>query len=105
MPRYLSIWKVNSSLVPQDPVARLKSFEAQAKAIDSALKAGAIKEFGFFDVETGYAMLETPTRADAMNIGALFYPYVINEPHEIISWEQAKKSISSAYAMQAKQMS
>jgi hypothetical protein len=102
MPKYLSLWKVNTSLISLDPTARLKNFEAQAHAIDSAIKSGAIKEFGFFNVESGYAVIETPTREEAMNLAALFYPYVQNDPHEIIPWENAKKVMSSAYEMQVK---
>jgi hypothetical protein len=103
MPRYLSLWKVNTSLVPQDPAARLKMFEAQAEGIDAMLKGRAVKDFGFFDLERGYALIESSTREEAMHIAALFYPYVLNEPHEIVEWEQAKKAISSAYAMQVQQ--
>lgn len=84
-------------------MGRVKNFEAQAQAIDSLLKAGAIKELGFFDVETGYTIVEAASRADAMKVGALFYPNVLNEPHEIIPWEEAKKVISSAYSAQAQQ--
>lgn len=104
MPRYLSLWKVDSTRIPADPKERVKLFEMQSHAIDAALKSGGpIKEFGFFTADSGYTILETSSRAEAMGIAALFYPEVHNEPFEVIPWEEAKKAIGDAYSAQAQQ--
>lgn len=100
----MSLWKLDSSLVPEDPNGRLRLFEIQSGAIDSLLKSGAIMEFGFFETDKGYVIFEASSRAEAMRLGTLFYPNVRNEPYEMIPWEEGKRAIRGAYEAQIKAM-
>jgi hypothetical protein len=73
----------------------------QIGAIDSLLKNGAIVEFGFFEPDSGYVVIEASSRTDALSIGALFYPNVQTQTFEVVSWEKGKNAVREAYSMQA----
>lgn len=86
--RFLVLWHQNPSASwPKDPAKLSKLREG----IDSLLKKGEIKEFGFFlDGTSGYAIGEKDSETTFRNI-SMFLPYQISGVHEIVPDEKGKE--------------
>jgi hypothetical protein len=94
MPRFLSLWHVNPSAPwPTDPSKLLEMEEMMWTMMDGLKKKGEIEEWGVFqDPHAGY-IIGKGESADMLRNGSMFYPYIVNETHEIIPQEKEKEII------------
>ena len=96
MPRYITIWKLNLVTLPPDLKAQAKVWEAAFAALDGELKKGTLKEFGFFDAYSGYAISEG-TSAEEFQSSVSWFPGVAMETHEAIPYEKGKQIVRAVY--------
>lgn len=96
MVRFFAIWRVNpTSEWPTDPSKQLELFEMFWASMDQQIKKGELEEWGAFpDATFGYAIFKGEA-ADAHKMSLVFYPFFVNEVHEIISFEKMKEESSS----------
>jgi len=92
--RYLMIWHQNPMVPsPMDPEKSLALNEKMWAGLDDMKKRGTVLEFGFFlDGISGYCIGEG-TGEMAFRAVCMFLPYVIQEVHEIISYEKGKEIV------------
>ncbi len=105
MPRFLMLYKVNHTNQPIDPKAALKETEANMAAADELMKAGIFKEHGSFNPGEGYVIAEVPSREEAYKLAQSFWPGIITDTREIISWEKTKEIVLSNLKEQAEKTS
>jgi L-rhamnose mutarotase len=76
-----------------DPEEYLKMQEKVWAGLDNLIKAGEIKEFGYFaDGRSGYALGEAET-TDVFRDVSTFLPFYEADVHEIIPYEKGKVTI------------
>ena len=94
MARYLAIWHVNPSAPwPTDPSKNLEMLEMMWAAIDGLMKKGELEEWGIFpEGHVGYTIGKGEA-IDMFRNANMFYPFVINEIHEIIPYAKQKEII------------
>jgi len=102
MSRYLILYKINSAIQPVDPKVALKQSEANFAAADELKKAGIFKELGTFNPGEGYIIAELPSTEEALKLGTRFWPGIITDIREIISWEKTKEIVLSNLREQVK---
>ncbi|MBM2812891.1 MAG: hypothetical protein HW416_3650 [Chloroflexi bacterium] len=93
MSRYVVLWKANPSAWPNDPKQALAVLEAVAAGGDQLLKAGAIKELGWFTGQDGYAIFEADSKDSVLGMVQPFFPYYSQDIHEVVPWESGKQAI------------
>lgn len=91
MPRYLILYKLSPANQPTDPKVALKQAETNMAAADELLKAGVFKEHGSFNPGEGYIIAEFPNREEAYKLGQRFWPAIVSDAREVISWEKTKE--------------
>ena len=96
MSKYLILYKINAATQPADPKVALKETEANLAAVDELQKAGIFKEVGTFNPGEGYLIAELPSLEAALKLGQRFWPGVITNIREIISWEKTKEIVLSS---------
>ncbi|MCW4039836.1 MAG: hypothetical protein NWE83_03675 [Candidatus Bathyarchaeota archaeon] len=101
MPRFLMLYKVNTAMQPTDPQAALKQTETNMAAADDLVKAGIFTEMGSFNPGEGYAIVELPSREEAYKLAQRFWPGIISDTREIISWKKTKEITLSILKEQA----
>jgi hypothetical protein len=101
MTRYLILYKINTAIQPTDPKEALKQTEMSFAAVDELLNAGIFKEHGSFNPGEGYAIAELPSREEVYKLAHRFWPGVITDIREIISWEKTKELTLSILREQA----
>ena len=93
MPRYMVLYKANPSAWPTDPKQVLAVLEGVFAGGDQLLKAGALKEVGWFTAQDGYAIFEADSKDKVLGMVNPFFPYYSQEIHEIVSWEKGKEAL------------
>jgi hypothetical protein len=101
MSRYLILYKVNPATQPADPKEALKQTETNMAAADKLHDASVFKEHGTFNAGEGYIIAEFPSREEAYKLGQRFWPGIITDTREIISWEKTKEIVLSTLKEQA----
>jgi hypothetical protein len=101
MPRYLILYKINPATQPADPKAALEQAETNMAAADELLKTGVFKEHGAFNPGEGYIIAEFPNKEEAYKLGQRFWPALITDTREILSWEKTKEIVLSLLKEQA----
>jgi hypothetical protein len=91
MTRYLILYKINTATQPSDPKEAYAYTKANMAAADELYKAGIFKEHGTFNPGEGYIIAEFPNKEEAYKLGQRFWPRVITNIREIISWEKTKE--------------
>jgi len=83
-----------------DPVEYLGMQEKVWLGLDNLIKAGEIKEFGYFaDGKSGYALGEAEI-TDVLRDISTFLPFYEADVHEIIPYEKGKETIRDACEIQ-----
>jgi hypothetical protein len=88
MPKYLILYKVNSSQQPTDPQLALQFFDMNVAAIEGLKKAGIIKDIGTLAPGEGYLIVEYSSFEEAVKAFNPFFPAISMEIREVLSWEQ-----------------
>jgi len=101
MPRYMVLYKANPSAWPTDPKQAFAVLEGAIAGGDQLLKAGALKEVGWFTAQEGYAIFEADSKDKVLGMVNPFFPYYSQEIHEIVSWEKGKKELLASARMAA----
>ena len=98
MARFLVLWRRNPVAPwPTDPAESSKLVEKLWMGIDSLMKKGTMKEFGYFlDGMSGYAIGEGDS-ADTFRNVSMFSPYIETEVQEIIPYEKAKGTLRALW--------
>ena len=101
MARFLILWRRNPVAPwPMDPAEYLRMQEKVWAGLDTLMKAGLIKEFGYFaDGRSGYSIGEGEI-TDAFRSVSAFLPFYEADVHEIISYEKGKETIRDACELQ-----
>jgi len=101
MARFLVLWRRNPVAPwPMDPAEYLGMQEKVWAGLDTLIKAGEIKEFGYFaDGRSGYALGEAET-TDVFRDVSTFLPFYEADVHEIIPYEKGKETIRDACEIQ-----
>ena len=93
MARYMVQWKANPSVWPTDSKEALAVLEATTGGGDQLLKAGAIKEMGWFNSHEGFAIFESDSKESVLGMVQGFFPYFSPDVREIVSWDAGKQAI------------
>jgi hypothetical protein len=101
MARFHAIWRINpSEPLPHDPSKLLELNEKMWAVMDGLIKKGEIEEWGIFpDVHFGYLICKGET-VDVFRNASMFYPCVVSEVHEIISYEKSKEILRAVLKAQ-----
>jgi hypothetical protein len=103
--RYLVLWHRNPGAPwPEDPAESAKLLEKLWMGIDSLIKKGIIKEFGYFmDGNSGYSIGEGDSLETFKNV-SMFSPFIECEVQEIIPYEKAKGALRAVWKTMAEAM-
>ena len=93
MARYLVLYSANPAVWPTDPKQALAVFEGAAAGGDALLKAGALKELGWFTPQQGYGLFEADSKAEVLGMVQPFFPYYEQDIREIVPWDKGKEAI------------
>lgn len=93
MPRYMVLYRANPSAWPTDPKQTLAVLEAVIAGGDQLLKAGALKELGWFTPQEGYAIFEADSKEKVLGMVQPFFPHYSQDIHEIVPWDKAKDAL------------
>jgi uncharacterized protein YciI len=102
MSRFLILYTINSAIQPADPKITLEETEANLAAVDELQKAGIFTEVGTFNPGEGFIIAEFPSLEEAFKLAQRFWPGVITDIRQIISWEKTKEIVLSTLREQAK---
>jgi uncharacterized protein YciI len=91
LPKYLILYKVNPGTQPADPKEALKQTEMNLAAADELHKAAVFKEQGAFNPGEGYIIAEFPSKEEAVKLAQRFWPEIITDTREVVSWEKTKE--------------
>ena len=105
MARYLVLWRRNPLAPwPKDPVESAKLNEKLWMGIDSLIKKGIIKEFGYFmDGMSGYSIGEGDS-VETLEKVSMFSPFIECKVQEIIPYESAKATLRAVRESMAEAM-
>ena len=101
MATYMVLWKANPTAWPTDPKQTLQIIETVSGGADMLIKSGAIKELGWFSAESGYGIIEAPSKDVVIGIAQPFFPLYTNEIHEIVPWEAGVQAMVNSARMAA----
>lgn len=91
MGKYLTLWEVDMSRVPEDPKEQLEFFEKIHSMVEEDLKNGSTKDFGMFlGGDKGYAIDEGTEEEVAMS-NMKYCPSIKCTVHQVISADQIKE--------------
>jgi hypothetical protein len=99
--RFLVLWRRNPVAPwPMDPAEYGKFQEKVWAGLDALMKAGLMKEFGYFaDGRSGYAIGEGEI-TDAFRSVSTFLPFYEADVHEMIPYGKGKETIKDAIELQ-----
>ena len=93
MARYLVLYSANPAAWPTDPKQALAVLEGAIAGGDELLKAGALKELGWFTPQQGYALFEADSKEQILGMVQPFFPYYEQEIREIVPWDKGNQAI------------
>jgi hypothetical protein len=73
-------------------------------AADELLKSGVFKLQGSFNPGEGYIIADFPSKEEAFKLGQHFWPGIITDIREIVSWEKTKEITLSILKEQAEKI-
>lgn len=95
MSKYLILYTVNSAIQPADPKVALKEAETNFTAVDELQQAGIFKDLGSFNPGEGYIIAEFPSLEEALKLTQRFWPGILTDIREIVSFEKNKEIVLS----------
>ena len=85
MGRYLTLWKVDLSRVPEDPKAQLEHFTKLQNMVKEDMKIGPTKDFGMFlGGDSGYA-IDEGTEEEVAMANMQYCPFVKSKTHAVLT--------------------
>lgn len=91
MGKYLILWEIDISRVPEDPKGQFELFTRLLNMVKEDLKNGAKKDFGMFlGGKSGYSIHDGTEEEVAMNI-MKYGPFVKRTVHQVISVDQIEE--------------
>jgi len=106
MAKYLNLWRLNPMAPwPTDPAEAAKLNEMLFAQMDNYIKAGVVKEFGYFlDGTSGYLIGEGESIV-AFRAAQEFSPFIENvDVQEIVPYETGKETIRGVMKARAEAM-
>jgi len=94
-------YRANPSVWPVDRKQFVNVLEGAIAGGDQLLKAGALKEVGWFTSEEGYATFEADSKEKVLGMILPFFPYYSQDIREIVPWDKAKKVLLDSAARAA----
>ena len=93
MARYLMLWSLDKSLIPQDPKDRGGGWSLLMEMVKQDMQKGVTKDWGLFPSEgAGYCVLEG-TNVEIMKTTEQYVPYVDFETHPVATAGEALELI------------
>lgn len=88
MGRYLSLWEIDPSKLPEDPEEQFELFNRLLDMVKEDIKNGIIKDFGtFLDGNSGYS-IDEGTEEEIVLSTMRYCPYVKCNIRPVISIDQ-----------------
>lgn len=88
MGKYITLWEVDMSRVPEDPEEQLEFFGKIQSMVKEDLASGQTKDFGMFlGGDKGYAIDEGTAEEVAMS-NMKYCPFIKCTVHQVISADQ-----------------
>ena len=97
MPKYVVEFATNPTAWPSDPKQVLEIWESVLGGAETLSKQGVIAEVNWYSGTDGFAIIEASTKADAVGIVAPFFPLFSQQIREIVTFDDAKRSIIAAW--------
>ena len=95
MAKYLILWEVDRTKIPDDPKDRATGWKELMKMIKKDRKKGITKDWGAFVGETnGYSIFEG-NELEVMNTLYQYVPYVKFKAHPVATEGQVNKMIKA----------
>jgi len=97
MPRYISLWEMDTSRMPSDPKERLALLQKMIDMTKQSLKENPGSQWGTFVGENkGFSLSsEGGTWQGMMKIQQMFAPYVHSKVYQAASIEEAEEVLKS----------
>jgi len=93
MAKYLLLWELDTSRVPEDPGIRKQQWNALQDAVVKQLEAGQMKDWGLCAGElTGYCIVEG-SQADVGKVTRGYVPWVSFDVKQVITIQQAIENL------------
>ncbi len=93
MGRYLILWQINETRVPENPKERAAMWEPFVSMVEQDQAKGISKDWGSFVGEMrGYSIAEG-TEVEIGNLIQQYVPYVQFEVHPVVSTGQVREVI------------
>ena len=93
------LYHANPTNWPTDPKQILSILQGVVEGSEQLMKAGGLKEVGWFTPQAGYGIFEVESKDKLFEMIAGFFPLYGQEIHEVVSWETAKEALLSAARM------
>ncbi|MGB8311397.1 MAG: hypothetical protein WCE81_05995 [Halobacteriota archaeon] len=105
MAKYLVLWRLSPTAPwPTDPAEVIKLNEMLFAAADNLIKAGVIKEHGFFLAGGGYTIYEIES-LEAFRVAQMLHPFVeAVKVEEMVPYERGKEIVREAWTAKAEAM-
>jgi hypothetical protein len=97
MPKYMILFKSNTSAWLSDPKQVLAIWEGTIAGSDRRFKEGQLKEVGWFTNTEGYAIVESDSKDKVLEVVNHFFPFFSQEIHEIVPWEGPRRHFLLAH--------
>jgi hypothetical protein len=89
MAKYLLLWEMDSTRIPEDPSVRKEHWRTLQDAVVNQLEAGQMKDWGLCVGElTGYCIIEG-SESDVGKVTRGFVPFVGFDVKQVITIHQA----------------
>ena len=89
MAKYLLLWELDTSRIPEDPNIRKEQWRALQDAVVKQLDAGQMKDWGLCAGElTGYCIVEG-SETDVGKVTRGYVPFVSFDVKQVITIQQA----------------
>ena len=92
MARYMVLWEVDTSRIPEDPKAKKAQHMGFQELVMKDLKEGVFKEWGAFAGElAGYTIFEG-NAVDLHTLTARWFPFVKFKVNEFLTIDEVQKA-------------
>jgi len=93
MAKYLLLWELDSTRIPEDPSVRKEHWRGLQDAVVKQLEAGQMKDWGLCVGEmTGFCIIEG-TEVDVGRVTRGYVPYVSFDVKQVITIQQAIQNV------------
>lgn len=93
MAKYLLLWELDTSRIPEDPGARKEQWRTLQDAVQRQLQSGQMEDWGLCVGETtGYCVIEG-TERDVGKVTSGYVPYVNFDVKQVTTIQQAIENL------------